>query len=78
LFSPRPGVEHAVGRQECVMDHSATSMENLDLDISVAVITLAGARQVWIRCPVVENQHRVDEAEAEVNRLLDQRLTAQV
>jgi hypothetical protein len=60
------------------MDHSATSLENLDLDISVAFITLGGARQVWIRCPVVENQQRVDEAEAEVNRLLDQRLTAQV
>ena len=59
------------------MDHSITCMENLDLEISVAYITLGGAREVWTRCPVAENQHRVDEAEAEVNRLLDRRLAVQ-
>ena len=53
-------------------------IENLDLEISVAYITLGGARQVWMRCPVAENRLRVDAAEAEVNRLLDQRLTAQL
>ena len=52
-------------------------IENLDLEISVAYITLGGARQVWMRCPVAENQLRVDAAEAEVNRLLDRRLVVQ-
>jgi hypothetical protein len=59
------------------MDHGITCMENLDLEISVAYITLGGAREIWTRCPVVENQQRVDEAEAAVNRLLDRRLTIQ-
>ena len=52
-------------------------IENLDLEISVAYITLGGAREVWNRCPVVENQLRIDAAEAEVNRLLDRRLVVQ-
>jgi hypothetical protein len=56
------------------MDPSITCMENLDLEISVAYITLGGAREVWTRCPVSENKQRVDAAEAEVNRLLDRRL----
>ena len=56
------------------MDHSFTCIENLDLEISVAYITLSGAREVWARSPVVANQQRVDAAEAEVNRLLDRRL----
>ena len=59
------------------MDRSITCMENLDLEISVAYITLGGARQVWTRCPIAENERRVDEAEAEVNRLLDRRLALQ-
>jgi hypothetical protein len=59
------------------LDHSTTCIENLDLEISVAYITLGGARQVWTRCPVVENQQRVDAAEAEVNRLLERRLVVQ-
>jgi hypothetical protein len=59
------------------MDHGITCLENLDLEISVAYIVLGGAREVWTRCPVVENQQRVDEAEASVNRLLERRLTIQ-
>ena len=59
------------------MERSMTCIENLDLEISVAYITLGGAREVWTRCPVAENQQRVDAAEAEVNRLLDRRLTVQ-
>ena len=59
------------------MNHSMTCIENLDLEISVAYITLGGAREVWAGCPVVANQQRVDEAEAEVNRLLDRRLAVQ-
>jgi len=56
------------------MDHSITCIENLDLEISVAYITLGEAREVWTRCPIVENRQRVDESEAEVNRLLERRL----
>jgi hypothetical protein len=57
------------------MNPSITCIENLDLEISVAYIALGGAREVFARCPIAENQQRVDEAEAEVNRLLDRRLT---
>jgi hypothetical protein len=58
------------------MSPSITSIDELDLDISVAYIALGGARGLFDRCPSAENQRRVDEAEAEVNRLLDQRLLA--
>jgi hypothetical protein len=30
-----------------------------------------------LRCPSAENSYRIDGAEAELNRLLDQRLAAQ-
>ncbi len=59
------------------MERSITAIENLDLEISVAYLTLGVVREVWIRCPVAENQRRVDEAEAEVNRLLDRRFAVQ-
>jgi hypothetical protein len=59
------------------MDPSITCIENLDLEISVAYITLGGARELWARCPVAENQHRIDAAEAEVNLLLERRLAVQ-
>ena len=55
------------------MDPSMTCIENLDLEISVAYLTLGVAREVWARCPVADNQRRVDAAEAEVNRLLERR-----
>jgi hypothetical protein len=59
------------------MDRSITCIENLDLEISIAYITLGGARELWTRGPVGENQQRVDACEAEVNRLLDRRLAVQ-
>ena len=59
------------------MDRSMTCIENLDLELSIAYITLGGAREIWARCPVAENQRRVDAAEAEVNMLLDRRLAVQ-
>jgi hypothetical protein len=59
------------------MDPTITCIENLDLEISVAYIALGGARELWTRSPVAENQQRVDEAEAEVNRLLERRLAVQ-
>ena len=58
------------------MDRNIAPTEDIDLEISVANITLGWARRVWTRCPVGENQCRVDEAEAEVNRLLDRRLAS--
>jgi len=59
------------------MERSITCIENLDLEISVAYLTLGVVREVWTRCPVAENQVHVDEAEAEVNRLLDRRFAVQ-
>jgi hypothetical protein len=56
------------------MSPSVISIEELDLEISVAYVALGGARGVWNRCPSAENERRVEEAEAEVDRLLDQRL----
>ncbi len=56
------------------MGPSVTSIDELDLEISVAYITLGGARSMLRRCPSAENQRRVDEAVAEVDRLLDERL----
>jgi hypothetical protein len=50
--------------------------DELDLEISVAHISLGAARGVWQRCPTADNQARVDAAAAEVDRLLDQRLAA--
>jgi hypothetical protein len=57
------------------MSPSITSVDELDLEISVAYIALGGARNLFKRCPSADNEQRVDEAEAEVNRLLDRRLT---
>jgi hypothetical protein len=56
------------------MSSIVTSTDELDLEISVAWITLGSVRGRFSRCPSAENEQRVDEAEAEVNRLLDQRL----
>jgi hypothetical protein len=58
------------------MSLSTTTIDELDLEISVAYITLSSARERFHRSPNAENQQRVTEAEAEVDRLLDQRLEA--
>ena len=59
------------------MSPTVTSLDQIDLDISVAYIALGGVRGLFSRCPSAENQRLVDEAEAEVNRLLDQRFAVQ-
>jgi hypothetical protein len=74
-------VNTSTGRQEVVMSPTVISIEapslvELDLAISVAYVALSGARQRFDRCPSGENQQRIDEALAEVDRLLDARLTA--
>ena len=58
------------------MSSSVTSVDELDLEISVAYITLGGARTAFTRCPSGENERRVADAVAEVDRLLDLRLVA--
>jgi hypothetical protein len=59
------------------MSRILTSVEELDLEISLAYIALGSARDRWQRCPAAENQARVDEALTEMDRLLDQRLVVQ-
>ena len=58
------------------MSSSIVTIEELDLEISLAHIGVGGARAAFARCPSAENQQRVEEAVAEVDRLLDQRLAA--
>jgi hypothetical protein len=59
------------------MGTSITSIDELDLGISVAYIALGSARQRFLHCPSAENAELVSEALAEVDRLLDARLDAQ-
>lgn len=58
------------------MSPTATTLEQLDCDISIAYVALGAARRSWHRCPSPENQRLVDEAEGSVNRLLDERFAA--
>jgi hypothetical protein len=59
------------------MSTIVTSVNELDLEISVAYIALGSARGRFDRCPSGENQLRIDEATADMDRLLDQRLVLQ-
>jgi hypothetical protein len=59
------------------MSTIVTSVTELDLEISVAYIALGSARGRFDRCPSAENQLRIDEAAADMDRLLDQRLLLQ-
>ena len=58
------------------MSPSVTTIDEIDLEISVAYIALGSARSLFGRCPSAENRSRVDAAETEVDRLLDERLAA--
>jgi hypothetical protein len=58
------------------MSSSIVTIDQLHLEISLAHIAVGGARAALSRCPSGENQQRVDEAVADVDRLLDQRLAA--
>ena len=58
------------------MSTTITSLDQIDLDISIAYIALGVARTAFTRCPSGENQRAVDDAEDAVNRLLDARLAA--
>ena len=56
------------------MTRTVTSIETLDLEIAVAYIALGVARSTFTRCPSAENEQRVADAVADVDRLLDARL----
>jgi hypothetical protein len=63
--------------QEVVMSPTVTSLDQIDLEIALAYVALGVARGAYARCPSGENAGAVEEAEAVVDRLLDQRLAAQ-
>lgn len=56
------------------MSTGISGTDELDLEISLAYVVLGGARGMWSRCPSAENAGRVEEAAAELDRLLDRRL----
>jgi hypothetical protein len=58
------------------MSLSIVTLDELDLEISVANIALSSARGMFARCPSGENEGRVQEAMADLDALLDQRLAA--
>ena len=58
------------------MSPTVTSLDEIDLDISVAYIALGVARTAFARCPSGENAGAVDDAENTLNNLLDARLDA--
>jgi hypothetical protein len=62
--------------EEVAMSPTVTSIDRIDLDISVAYIALGVARSSFSHCPSAENERRVEEAEADVDTLLDARLAA--
>lgn len=55
------------------MSPTITSLDEIDYEISVAYIGLGVARGAWQRCPSGENEAAVQHAEAEIDRLLDDR-----
>jgi len=59
------------------MSTSVTSLDQIDLEISLAQVALTSARSVMTRCPTGENARRVEEAQAEVDQLLDLRFITQ-
>ena len=58
------------------MSPTITSLDQIDLEISVAYIALGAARNAFAHCPSGENARAVDEAESALNRQLDARLAA--
>ncbi len=59
------------------MSTTVTSLDQIDLDISIAYIALGAARTALAHCPSGENQRAVDEAERALDAQLDARLVAQ-
>jgi hypothetical protein len=59
------------------MSPTVTSLDQIDLEISLAFIALGAARTAFARCPSAENAQAVDEAENSLNLQLDTRFVAQ-
>jgi hypothetical protein len=59
------------------MSPTVTTIDQIDLDISIAFIALGVARHAFTRCPSGENARGIDEAEGALNQLLDARLAVQ-
>ena len=59
------------------MSPTITTLDEIDLEVSVAFVAMGVARSAFTRCPSGENQRAVDDAENAVNQLLDLRLAAQ-
>ena len=55
------------------MSPTITRLEEIDYELSVAYIALGIARTSWRHCPSAENARSVAQAEADVDRLLDER-----
>ncbi len=55
------------------MSPTITSLDEIDYEISVAYIALGVARSAWKHCPSGDNEGAVRRAEAEIDRLLDDR-----
>jgi hypothetical protein len=51
------------------MSPIVTSVDEIDLEISVAYIALGSARGRFDRCPSGENQRRMDRGPREIDRL---------
>jgi hypothetical protein len=74
----RRSVQHtSIRPEEVVVSPTVTSIDQIDLDIAVAFVALGAARASCTHCPSGENQRRVDEAEATLNRVLEARFAAQ-
>ena len=59
------------------MSTSVTSLDQIDLEIALAYIALGAVRTAWVRCPTGENARKAEEAQADVDRLLELRFAAQ-
>lgn len=64
------------GSQEVTMSPSVTTIEEIDLEISVAYIALGSVRGRFERSPNADTARLLEQAQAEVDRLLDERLAA--
>jgi hypothetical protein len=63
-------------REDVAVNPSSTSIDRIDEVISVAHIALGVARRSFEHCPSAENERRVNEAEADIDRMLDARIAA--
>ena len=59
------------------MSPTVTTLDQLDYDIAVASIALGVARASYARCPSAENARLLDQAQAAVDALLDERFAVQ-